>query len=314
MQKFNVYIRKILKQVHPDMSIAEDTVQQLNSTLNYIGDAIVKEADRLVKSEKKKTLGSREIQNAVRSILPDELSRHAVADATRSITRFLSQDLSAPKGKGKSKGSQSGLVFEPARAEHLIREYTNFRVGTNASVYFAGVLDYLCAEMLELSGNCARDHKRVTINLRCLFVAIEGDEELSKLFRVLGIKLSGGGVLPGINSKLLPKKGQRQYEKIPGGRRALPGTGALKDIRKLQKTSQCLMFAKLPFERFTREVAQDYELGLRFEADAFTVLQYHMEQRMIDLFRNANEIAIIADRSTIKPRDVRLARNIRDGK
>jgi len=65
-------------------------------------------------------------------------------------------------------------------------------------------LEYLCAEILELAGNAARDNKKARIVPRHITLAVKNDEELNKLLG--GVTIASGGVLPNIHAVLLPKK------------------------------------------------------------------------------------------------------------
>ena len=77
-------------------------------------------------------------------------------------------------------------------------------------MYLAAVLEYLTAEILELAGNAARDNKRKRIIPRHLSLAIRNDEELNELLK--GVTIAEGGVLPNIQSVLLPKKVQKDHD------------------------------------------------------------------------------------------------------
>ena len=114
------------------------------------------------------------------------------------------------RGKGKSgkkpvsRSAKAGLQFPVGRiARYLKKGRYATRVGAGAPVYLAAVLEYLCAEVLELSGNAARDNKKNRIVPRHVQLAIRNDEELSKLLG--GVTIASGGVLPNIHSVLLPK-------------------------------------------------------------------------------------------------------------
>ena len=111
-----------------------------------------------------------------------------------------------PKGtKSKTRSSRAGLQFPVGRIHRLLRKgnYSK-RVGSGAPVYMAAVMEYLAAEVLELAGNAARDNKKTRIIPRHLQLAIRNDEELNKL--LAGITIAQGGVLPNIQTVLLPKK------------------------------------------------------------------------------------------------------------
>ncbi|XP_057694517.1 histone H2A, sperm-like [Corythoichthys intestinalis] len=106
---------------------------------------------------------------------------------------------------GVSKSVRAGISFPVARIQRLIRKgnYCN-RVGTGAAVYLGAVLEYLCAEILELAGNASRDNKKRRISGRHILLAVKNDEELNEL--LAGVTISEGGVIPNIHAALIPKK------------------------------------------------------------------------------------------------------------
>ena len=87
-RKFNTYIFRVLKQVHPDTIISAPALEVMNDYVNDIFNRIMDEAVRLMEINKRGTLTSREIQTAVRLILPGELAKHAVSEGTKAVTKF----------------------------------------------------------------------------------------------------------------------------------------------------------------------------------------------------------------------------------
>jgi histone H3 len=82
-------------------------------------------------------------------------------------------------------------------------------------------------------------------------------------------------------------------------RRYKPGTVALRDIRRYQKTTE-LLIRKLPFQRLVREIARDFKSDLRFQSSAIGALQESTEAYLVSLFEDTNLCAIHAKRVTIR--------------
>ena len=89
-ETYSSYIDKVLKQVHPDTGISNKAMLILNSFVNDIFERIAGEASKLAAYNKKSTISSREIQTAVRLILPGELAKHAVSEGTKAVTKYTS--------------------------------------------------------------------------------------------------------------------------------------------------------------------------------------------------------------------------------
>ena len=122
---------------------------------------------------------------------------------------------------------------------------------------------------------------------------------------------STGGKAP---RKQLASKAARKSVPTEAGakksRRYRPGTVALREIRRYQKSTD-LLIKKAPFQRLVREVAQDFKADLRFQSSAVMAMQESCEAYLVGLFEDTNLCAIHARRVTIMPKDMQLARRIR---
>ncbi|XP_078388840.1 histone H2B-like [Cetorhinus maximus] len=89
-ESYSIYIYKVMKQVHPDTGISSKAMSIMNSFVNDIFERIAGEASRLAHYNKRSTISSREIQTAVRLLLPGELAKHAVSEGTKAVTKYTS--------------------------------------------------------------------------------------------------------------------------------------------------------------------------------------------------------------------------------
>ena len=114
--------------------------------------------------------------------------------------------------------------------------------------------------------------------------------------------------------QLATKAARKTAPAIGGGvkkpHRFRPGTVALREIRKYQKSTE-LLIRKLPFQRLVRDIANEYKAELRFQSSAILALQEAAEAYLVGLFEDTNLCAIHARRVTIMTKDIQLARRIR---
>lgn len=147
--------------------------------------------------------------------------------------------------KRVSRSARAGVVFPVSRIYRYLKVLLlKKRIAIGAPVYLSAVLEYLCAEVLELAGNAARDNKRRTITPRHVLLAIANDDELHKLLK--GVTISQGGVLPHIKEELLYTKNKlkvitRAMAATPAAKQAdkadSPPTSSKKSANKVSKAS-----------------------------------------------------------------------------
>ena len=145
-----------------------------------------------------------------------------------------------------------------------------------------------------------------------LILTLSQEEEKEAMARTKQTaRKSTGGKAP---RKQLATKAARKSAPATGGvkkpHRYRPGTVALREIRRYQKSTE-LLIRKLPFQRLVREIAQDFKTDLRFQSSAVAALQEASEAYLVGLFEDTNLCAIHAKRVTIMPKDIQLARRIR---
>lgn len=292
---FTTYLRKILAQVHPDTGITNSALVSLNAIIFYIGKELSERAEKVARQEGRLSISANTIQIAVRLIIPGELSKHAVSHGTRGVVLF------------ESRASEQPATLPSARVKRFFRSESKdqkyvgaskMRLTANCCVYLAAVLEYLAAEILELSGNAARDDKKQRITPRHMFLVLANDDEFMKMLQRYKISMPGTGVLPYVDARILPEVSTRKTAKT------------LRKIKKYQKSSGCHFFAKEPFRRLVREIAQDFMTDIRFSAQAMTLMQLYIESYLVQVLTKANMVALHAGRVTVTPKDIALARQV----
>ena len=325
-------IKKVLKQIHPDSGIAVKAGKviqdMLVDVLMQLVDASSKLANKsafliqVIPEEAPEAEGSalgqvvhHDVIRALRLVYPGELAKHAVSEACKAVNK-----LKANAGENPTitqANTSAGLTFSSLVTRNAIRK----RLGTAVMTLDSGLptfsvpalaaitaaLEYLCAEILELSGNAARDNRKVRIIERHIQLAIRNDEELNKQFRDKVIP--GGGVLPNIHRVLLPQKsGPSQSTNRK------EGTQALREIRAMQKSTDLLLDPTW-FSHIVHECGSDYASDLDFTAEAVEALQHAAEAHLVAMFGDANLIATTTRNSDqISLGDVRAAVRISQSK
>jgi len=160
-------------------------------------------------------LSAYHIQKAVHHILPGELAKHAVSEATKAVTKAVKSGA----GEMVDCFDAAGLVYRPEHAAYFAKRLGH-HVTDTGSVYLASVCEYITTEVLELAGNCASDltgeskcdDLRVCIYERDIMLAVHGDEELYGLYYP-GV-MRNAGLVPHLQKSI---KAHASPEKVEGG-------------------------------------------------------------------------------------------------
>lgn len=201
--KFGVHVRKVLKQVHPDTGLSGRAGWTFNQICKIFMRKVICASNKFLAAKSQKTLNSKIIMSSATVVLPSEIARHAISEITKSVTKY---DGASTGGKYQkiSSAQKAGLLFPVMRIKKFIKKHCIAeRVSMRGAVALAAATEYIIAEIIELSGNSARDNKRVRIKLRDIKLAVDNDMELQKLFCDTYL---GGGVTPHIQSAVLKKK------------------------------------------------------------------------------------------------------------
>ena len=315
---FETYISKVLKQVSPNNGITSNSKQQLNSAICIIAKEISNLIMKLTEFAKKKTISDKEVTNAVKIIFSGDLSLNSIREGEKSIKTYNTE---LPRYGGSRQG-KAGIIFPPSIAEKFLRNfgYSRMMVTSSAPIFLAAVLEYFAAEILILASKSAVDNNRIRITIRDLQLSVYNDVEMSSLFTKLNLSFLGGGVIPFIHSCLLTKKIFKYKKKdniinndSKKPHRFRPGTVAIREIKKYQKMSDCLICSKFPFERLVRSICYNIfgSNSMKISKDVFIILQYYIEQYIVSILKDSNAAAIHAGRVKLMLIDIEFVCNLK---
>jgi len=314
---FETYISKVLKQISAN-GITNNAKQQLNSILCHITKHISMLTVKLTLAGKKKTISLKEVENSLTLVLSGKLLENSFKEGRKSCDNISNNE----KNINSSRQNKAGIIFPPSLVEKFLRDFgsSNIMIGSLSPIFLASVLEYICFEILDLSVNYCKENKHVRITIRDLELSVRNDVELNDLFVKLNMSFLGGGVLPYIHASLLNKtktkikKKKTSDDNNENTHRFRYGTLAIKNIKKQQKLSNCLILSKSPFEKLVRNIFKQNSVETqKFSKDVFTVLQYFMEQYIVEFLRNSNFLAIHAGRVKIIPYDILLYNSFING-
>lgn len=196
MENYETSISKLSKEINEDLSLSSDAKHNLNNIANILLSKLVQQSTELMhpknfvnpkkKLPEKKTLSAAEVETATILIISPlrGLEDHSLNNGKKTLTKFRNAK------KGGTLAEKAGLILSVSKTANSIRSnLKKENLSVNASIYATAVLEYILAEILELSGNECRSDKKKTIKPNHIKKAVESDFELEDLMSTLNISL-----------------------------------------------------------------------------------------------------------------------------
>jgi histone H3/H4 len=197
---FNLYIHKVLHTISPESRINQHALNNVNMMAHHVVDMLIAKGELLKRHHK--VYSARLVQSSVRLVLARDLAKHAVSEGTKSFSKY-NASTSGTRADRISKTTRTGNFIPPSLIRRILNEKSTYSsISDGACVYFAAVIEYLLAEILDVSSSRARLNGHATINTRDVMFSINNDNELAEVFT----GVFNGGVMPHLSYALLPKK------------------------------------------------------------------------------------------------------------
>lgn len=175
-------IYQVFKVMHPTLGMSSQGMKVVEGLVAIVGERMCHRINTLIADRGVKTVNARVVLSATDLVFGRELGQHARSEIRKAITKYKNTE-GGTKSSKKSKTERADLIFSVSRAERLIRTLcTKERVSPLAAVSLAAVLEYITAEVVELAGLAALEHKHKRIKPRDIMLVLSDDRELNDLF------------------------------------------------------------------------------------------------------------------------------------
>jgi len=310
--------------------MSKNAVQQFDSFLKVLSQTISKLTTSLLYNSDRVTLNHKDIEVAVNLLFPINLAILATTAGNKAVQQFIENGSVSGTGvtkKDANKALRSGLIIPPYIAEKYLRmtstEKTllNISITEHAPIYMAGVLESIAKDILSVAIQCTKENNIQTLSVKHLQKAVLSDPEHSTLFKRLEFRWIMGGCLSEIHPSLLPNKEKMQklarlrrklhkdkntVEKGTTIKKLLPGTKALREIKKYQKTVGLLQ-RKEHFKRFVKEQVNSLTTDkINFSHGTIEYIQAYIEDCLCDTLRTCVQLMVHCGRETVEAKDIIL--------
>lgn len=168
----SIYIHKLFRQRHSENKMSKNALVAINNLLRHTVKTISKRTARVM-GAKKVVVQDKYIETAVNAVMLGELSANCNAEGVKVASSY---------GSGSDRQGKSGLILSVARIETIMRNISCKKMTAQAPVYMAGVIEYLCGEIIDSALIQMKNAKRKTVSEAFVRAGIENDKELNDLF------------------------------------------------------------------------------------------------------------------------------------
>lgn len=334
---FKTYIKTLLQKISEEnnnnttnnkkMNISGIALMQLNASIEFIAEKISYLAKNYAIYSKKFTITTDNLKCSIFNITDIIFAEIINSRGNLAVDAFLNYNNKDNNKKNISKAKRSNLIFSPALAKKYLKDFgtSKIQVTATASSYLAGALEFITREILVGAAKNMILAKKLTITPKYIMLAINDDQSLYDLFKLLNIKMVETGVISYIPKEFTSKKLLRKKEKakkailkkykisgvIIENKRISSYTKAIESIKKEQNNSTNLILPKINFARGVRNILNNLITNFKLGKKSLFLLQHYVEKATIDFFQYAVELVIHAGRETLTEEDIFLTLKLR---
>ena len=289
---------------------------QLTSLANVFAETLARRSWDVSINNDTVTVSESNVISSVNLLFPSKLAKSAITASDKAMHKFTTSIEAKVAGESKSKSSRAGLIIPSSVCRRILKGFgsrynfkgfSSIRVGAGASIRLAAILENILSTIISLSQDEISQTTKVRLTQRFLFLAVNGNAELTTLFDTFNIKILDGGaeifIHPEFTKKLPQKK--KTTTVVGGPRRFRSGTVAIRNIRRQQKETATVL-ATAPFDRVIRTIGNTISGDLKYGKDALKLLKKATEMSSIDLLQKASNLIIHGKRKQIMEDDVVL--------
>jgi len=197
---FELYITRILKQIDASFSISNDAKLQLNSFICTLINKLCSHVKKLLDFSNKRICSVKEIKIVARFFLKGKMLENAIMEGQKAVENFISFDTSSLKNVAKN--TRANIIIPPSLIAKIFKDnQIAFSTSSPASVFLAGLLEYIIHEILDVSFILCKEFKRTRINTSHIHSVINNDMEILSIFNFLNLSI----LCPSTPSLVFPK-------------------------------------------------------------------------------------------------------------